>query len=209
MKDGRRDISYIGTRTHTFLAEPSEKQLLLCKWNHIDLFIGKSRNSEGQVGVSEYTDYSISLKINQDFKLEEQIPNTFSSFVNSDIFTCSEIKVAGSFDHHSKERTPDDYVFKGTFKDLKINESLELLEEAKSEEVEHKIIPHQDNYFHFFKSLYELYKFDPADFEFQEPLIEYQQRSSDFGARKVLICHDIPGGNNQDPHCFDDFNNDH
>lgn len=92
------------------------------------------------------------------------------------------------------------------FRDLKINNTFESSEVIKTEEslVEENSL-HQDNHFHFFKSLYELYRFDENDFSLQRATVNFQPRPKELSKRKVLICHDIPSGINQDPICFNDF----
>ena len=66
-----------------------------------------------------------------------------------------------------------------------------------------------DNYFQFFDSLYELYRFDPSDYDLQSATVSYKERPIEITKRKVVICHDIPGGKNSDPICFNDFSTDH
>lgn len=88
--------------------------------------------------------------------------------------------------------------FEGMFKNLSINgEANETTELQDTESI--KPNTYQDNHFHFFKSLYELYKFDSSDHELQTASVEYQPRPEELSKRKVIICHDIPKGVNQDP----------
>ena len=160
------------------------------EWNHIQINIGDENLNQKNItqvdAVINGTDMFVEA-------LDQNLID--NNFFNADIFNWCFLNIGS--DHERKS------IFTGTFKNLKINsELIKCNEESKSEDTTYS---HADNYFHFFKSLYELYQFDPLDWTFQRASIDYTPPAKEISKRKVLICHDIPGGKNQDPICFDDF----
>ena len=169
------------------------------EWNHIKICIGAE-------GLNQSHITQIDTVINEADMHVESIdqPRLDAGYFKSDIFNCFTMQIGSDHQGNSK--------FKGIFKNLVINQDISesskyysyvTNEERKLSEIDSH--SYWDNYFHFFKNLYELYQFDPQDLSIQRATISYTPPAKEVSKRKVLICHDIPGGKNQDPICFDDF----
>lgn len=169
-------------------------------WNHVEITIGEQGSDAAPIT-------GISAVINHSFKHSETIDETYLTrgFFPSNFFNLCFVLVGRSFEPIEHVQNVPVVTFSGMFKDLAINQQAYEGPDVHSADVPVEIPRYLDTYFHFFKSLYELYRFDPEDFTLQRPTVDYAPPATELSKRKVIICHDIPGGKNDDPYCFDDF----